>query len=41
MTNVPIRYIPSFLTKKDKIKQKKELKKSRKAYRKKTNLLYT
>lgn len=33
MANIPQRYIPSFLTKKDKSKQKKELKKSRKAYR--------
>ena len=41
MTSVPIRYIPSFLTKKDKIKQKKELKKSRKAYRKKNPTYYT
>ena len=41
MAIVPVRYIPSFLTKKDKIKQKKELKKSRKAYRKKNPTYYT
>ena len=32
--NVPIRYVPTRLTKKDKKKQSKELKKSRKAYKK-------
>ena len=31
--NVPIRYVPTRLTKKDKRKQSKELKKSRKAYK--------
>lgn len=41
MTNVPIRYVPSYLTKKDKSKQKKELIKSRKAYRKKKPSYYT
>ena len=30
MTNVPIRYIPSFLTKKDKNKTKKRVKKIKK-----------
>jgi len=32
--NVPLKYIPNFLLKKDKIKQKKQLRKSRKAYKK-------
>ena len=33
MVSIPQRYIPSYLTKKDKTKQMKELKKSRKAYK--------
>ena len=41
MSLVPVRYVPSFLTKKDKIKQKKELIKSRKAYRNKKPSYYT
>ena len=32
--NVPLKYIPNFLLKKDKIKQQKQLRKSRKAYKK-------
>tara|TARA_B100001093_G_scaffold232611_1_gene223016 strand:+ start:1148 stop:1636 length:489 start_codon:yes stop_codon:yes gene_type:complete len=32
--NVPIKYLPKKLSKKDKLKQKKQLKKSRKAYKK-------
>ena len=32
--NVPIKYLPKRLTKKDKAKQKKQLKKSRAAYKK-------
>ena len=34
MFNVPKRYVPSFLTKKDKRKQSKELRRSRRAYKK-------
>ena len=34
MTKVPVRYIPKRLTKKDKRRQRKELKKSRRAYKK-------
>ena len=36
MVEIPQRYVPSYLTKKDKSTQIKELKKSRKAYRKST-----
>ena len=32
--NVPLKYLPKRLTKKDKIKQAKQLKKSRNAYKK-------
>ena len=36
MVEIPQRYVPSYLTSKDKTKQIKELKKSRKAYKKST-----
>jgi hypothetical protein len=35
MTRVPVRYVPRYLTRKDKKKAKNELKKSRNAYKKK------
>ena len=39
MVEIPQRYVPSYLTKKDKSTQIKELKKSRKAYRNQQKML--